>query len=378
MHQAGIENVISSSGTALTEDQIKVIKRFTNNLILLFDGDAAGLRAAERGVKMVLQAGMNLHVLSLPEGADPDSFVRKIGGEAFNEYLSENKQDFLSFKTRVSVEAISGDPFKKAELIKEIVDLIAVIPDAITRSVYFKACSSLLDIEEEVLVSDFNKKLRNNANKSSQERNNKASEYSKKPLSEREYIDGLVELNEFKSGDSQFKEKEILKSLLKFANVVVEDEEISVEMGEFLLDSISDIEFKTPELVQILEVFKQFRGKGKFPEDSDFLENEELSSFKNTVIDIISEKHSVSEHWSKHNIHVPSDEDILMVKVYADIYRLKWHKIRELQKETLEKIKLVNYKEESNEEEYIKLQKQFKELKRLEKVVTGELGNVIS
>lgn len=370
MHQGGIENVISSSGTALTEDQVKIIKRFTKNLTLIFDADEAGQRAAERGIKIGLKAGMNIQVLTLPEGADPDSFMREKGTEKFLTFIKEKKKDFLNFKTISGLEETKGQPFKKAQLIRDIAEIIALIPDPITRSVYFKACSNLLGIEEEVLIADYNKKQRELQQKAQYPRREE-----KRTDKDETYIEDLVNLESFKSSDSAFKEKEILKSLLNYANIIVEDEDCT--LGEFLLDAISDVEFHNTELVSILNIYKKFINSERFPEYKDFLENDELTPFKNTVIDIITEKHSVSDNWAKHNIHVPKDDEILLTKVYTDIYRLKWQKVKELKEKARLELKELN-PTETSDEEYQKLLKQFSKLKSMEKEISQELGNVIS
>lgn len=375
LHQAGVKNVISSSGTALTEDQIKVIKRFTNNLILLFDGDAAGQRAAERGVRIALKAGMNLHVIVLPDNQDPDSFVLEIGGEAFIDYIAKEKQDFLSFKTRQGLDEIQGDPIKKASLIKEIVEIIGIIPDAITRSVYFKACSEILDIDEQVLVSEYNKGVYKERFKQSNTTSPKSRRNLNSEVETSREIEGIIDLEKFKHSDHLHKEREILRSLLNFANVKIEPD--NIVLGNYLLESIADVEFKNPEFSSILGVFKQFMNSGSYPDVNDFLGNEELIDFKSTVIDIISDKYSVSENWSKHNIYVPTDEDKLMDKVYTDIYRLKWQRIKELKQSTLEEIKGLD-PERTPKEDWDKLQRKFFELKKIEKKISEELGNVIS
>lgn len=161
MHQAGIENVVASSGTALTHGQIKLIHRFTNNITVLYDGDAAGIKAALRGIDLLLEEGINIKVVLLPDGEDPDSFARKQNAESLTKYLSENETDFIRFKTQLLLGDAGEDPIKKAALITDIVNSISVIPDNIIRSVYIKDCSRLMDIDEQLLVREVSKKRRN-------------------------------------------------------------------------------------------------------------------------------------------------------------------------------------------------------------------------
>ena len=163
MHQAGIENVVASSGTALTTGQIRLIRRFTNNVTVLYDGDSAGIKAAVRGIDLLLEAGLNIKIVLLPEGEDPegedpDSFARKQSSSEFHTYISENETDFVRFKAGLLIKDAGNDPVKKAHIITEIVDTIALIPEEIIRLVYVKECSKLLDMDERVLVRNIAKK----------------------------------------------------------------------------------------------------------------------------------------------------------------------------------------------------------------------------
>ena len=152
MHQSGIENVVASSGTALTSDQIRLIHRFTNNITVLYDGDGAGIKASIRGIDMLLEEGMNVKVCLLPDGDDPDSFARKHNATDYQAYINDHEVDFIRFKTNLLMEEAGKDPIKRASLISSIVKSISVIPDAIVRSVYIRECSQLLQMEEKVLI----------------------------------------------------------------------------------------------------------------------------------------------------------------------------------------------------------------------------------
>ena len=158
MHQAGIENVVASSGTALTHGQIRLIHRFTEYVTILYDGDAAGIKAALRGIDLLLEEGMKIKVVLLPDGEDPDSFARKQNAESLTKYVQEHEVDFIRFKTQLLLDDAGNDPIKRATLISNIVSSIAVIPDNIIRSVYIKDCSILLNIDERILIQEVNKK----------------------------------------------------------------------------------------------------------------------------------------------------------------------------------------------------------------------------
>src|SRR5512137_196186 len=157
LHEANIENVVASSGTSLTQEQVRLIKRFTPNITILYDGDAAGIKASIRGIDLVLEEGMNVKIVLLPDGEDPDSYSKKVSNEEFRAFIRDNKTDFIRFKTRMLLSEANNDPVQKANLIKDIVKSIAVIPEAITRTVYIKECSVVLEVSEPILYNEVNK-----------------------------------------------------------------------------------------------------------------------------------------------------------------------------------------------------------------------------
>ena len=186
LHQADVDNVVASSGTALTEEQIKLIRRFTENVTVLFDGDAAGIKAALRGIDLVLKGGLNVRTVLLPDAEDPDSFSRKMGSAEFKKYLKDHTQDFISFKIDLYSKEASNDPIKKAEAIRDIVTSISLIPDPIKRSVYIQETSQLLRMTESVLVTELNKIVIGERRKKDQDRSreeaNALLKRSKKPV----------------------------------------------------------------------------------------------------------------------------------------------------------------------------------------------------
>ena len=163
MFQSGVENVVASSGTSLTEDQIRLIHRFTNNITVLYDGDKAGIKASLRGIDMLLAEGMNVKVLLLPDGEDPDSFAQGRGAIAFQQYIDTHQVDFIRFKVNLLMEDASDDPYSRSELIKSITQSISVIQDPIVRSVYITECSQVMKIDERLLINDVNRRQREQA-----------------------------------------------------------------------------------------------------------------------------------------------------------------------------------------------------------------------
>src|SRR5690606_12449960 len=157
MHQAGVENVVASSGTSLTTGQIRLISRYTKNVTILYDGDEAGIKASLRGTDMLLEEGLNVKILLFPDGNDPDSYVQRYGSSAFKKHIAEHQQDFIFYKTHILLRDAGNDPIKRAEVIHEVVASIALIPDAIKASVFIRECSALLEIEERLLIAELNK-----------------------------------------------------------------------------------------------------------------------------------------------------------------------------------------------------------------------------
>ena len=165
----GVENVVASSGTSLTVEQIRLIGRFTKNITILYDGDAAGIKASLRGLDMILEEGLNVKVVLFPDGHDPDSYVRNFGTSGFKKHIDEHKKDFILYKTDLLLKDAGNDPIKKAEVIREIVESVAKIPDSIKASVFIKECSYLLQIDERALLSELNKMRMAKAKKDSQQ-----------------------------------------------------------------------------------------------------------------------------------------------------------------------------------------------------------------
>ncbi|MEN0055974.1 MAG: DNA primase, partial [Mucilaginibacter sp.] len=218
VHQAGIENVVASSGTSLTAEQIRLISRFTQNITILYDGDAAGIKASLRGLDMILEAGLNVKVVSFPDGHDPDSYVRLVGTNAFKKHIEESKKDFILYKATLLLKDAGNDPIKKAEIIREIVESIAKIPDSIKASVFIKECSYLLQIDERSLLSELNKMRQAKAKKDGQQQQ-QSSRFNEPPPDEPNFFDE-PEIKEAKDESAQ--EKEIIRLLLLYGNKMID------------------------------------------------------------------------------------------------------------------------------------------------------------
>ncbi|WP_306415949.1 DNA primase [Fulvivirga ulvae] len=367
MHQSDIENVVSSSGTSLTDDQIRLIRRFTDNITVLFDGDTAGLMAALRGVDMILEAGLNVRVVVFPEGEDPDSYSRKLGTSEFKKYLKENSRDLITFKAGLYAEEAARDPIRKAESIKEIVSSITKIPDPIKRAIYIKETSSVLDIDEGVLLSEMNKLLINQKRKKGKEREQQ--ETSNEML--QELMDGPAESKTLDhSKIVKIQERESIRLLINYGFNEIEEE---YRLYNYLFEQLEDIEFTTPVYKEILDIFKRELAEGRVV-DSHFFINHCSTEIKNEVVNLLTERHEVSPNWNdKFQIFVPHEHDILENVVFTNVLRLKFRVIQKLITDNLSKMK--DAKEEEEQDRYFKIHG---ELKKSEMEIAKVLGIVVS
>ncbi|MCK4465168.1 MAG: DNA primase, partial [Bacteroidales bacterium] len=257
LFQSGIENIVSSSGTALTPEQIRLMKRFTNNVTIVFDEDEAGIKASLRGIDLILEEGLNVKIVVLPSGEDPDSYSKKVSSSELKQFLSDNEQDFIRFKTRLLISETKNDPVQRANLIRDVVKSIAVIPESITRSVYTKECSNLLLVEEQVLYGEINKIRRKKAEQN----------YRKLKHYEEQNLQKIPEKQTLLVTEStEFQEREIIRLLLNYGNLEFrspnakkDKEETIVSVAEFIVNEIinDELELDNPVYRQIFEEFQQ-------------------------------------------------------------------------------------------------------------------------
>jgi len=372
MHQAGIENVVASSGTALTPDQIRLIKRFTPNITIIYDGDAAGIKASLRGIDLVLEEGMNVKVLLLPQGEDPDSFAKKMGAADYLKYIEENEADFIQFKTRLLLKDTENDPIKKARLISDVIHSVSVIPDAITRSVYIKECSKLLGVNEEVLYTE----VRKQKGKQSEEfRKKEFKEKAKKVAAKPEPP------KEVKPTQFLVEELEFLRFLLKHCMAPLyeiegddSDEPEMMSVGEFMIQ-----ELEADDLVSENPLFQKM-----FYEVSSILNQKDIDSWKHftqhpdneisqLATDLLSEKYIESKRWAKAGAFMEREEDILEILIPKIINEYKFRKIKILQAEIEKKINIAS--DEKDYDKVFDLLNTMTNLKKVEKEFTDKLGS---
>ncbi|GAB3820104.1 DNA primase [Pontibacter rugosus] len=330
LHQGGIENVVASSGTSLTEGQIKLIARYTDNITVLYDGDAAGIKASLRGIDLILELGLNVNVVTFPEGEDPDSYIQKVGDTAFKTYIKEQSLDFISFKTSLFAEEAAGNPVKKAEAIKEVVASIGKIPDAIKRSVFFRSCSIIFDIDEQVLISEYNKmqlqdrqQHRSGSPEPAYTQPAAPAPEPEKPASDMDVLKRY--------------EREVIRLMLNYGPKMVDEQQT---VAQYMLEQLEDVEFNIPIYVTLYQKMEQILQQGGLVRAEELV-NDPNEEIRSEVIDLVSSRYDLSHNWETHHIFVPQEEDLLMYGIERAILRLKRVNVQMLLKTEMEKLRLV-------------------------------------
>ena len=360
LFQIEINNVVSSSGTSLTNEQIKLISRYTKNITILFDGDKAGIDASLRGMDLILENDMNVKIVSFPEGEDPDSYSKKVGKDKFLEFIKLNETNLINYKINLLNTKYKDDPVKKSEMIFDIVRSISKIPNSIKRSVFLKEASNLLDINEQALISEMNKLLIGKENKFSTT-NNLIKEEKK-------------EDNKTITSAINFYERECVRMLVNYGTT--DFEVIGLDRKSFIdyfLNEIEDVEFENKNYLEIIEVFKKEFKKDKIIDINYFL-TDEFAALKDDIIDLSANKYEISKQWrDKFNIHVSEETDSLKKTTYTNILRLKFRLIRKMINDNMQNL---NTSDKVNvDEETIKLHNK---LKSAEIDIAKKLGNVTS
>lgn len=335
MYQAGIQNVVSSSGTSLTKDQIKLIRRYTQNITILYDGDAAGIKASFRGIDLILEEGLNVKVVLFPEGEDPDSYSKKASTSELETYIKEHTQDFISFKADILLKDGESDPIKRAELIREIVHSVALIPDQITRTVYLQQIAHQFDISEQIISSELIKLRKNIVSKQVQE-----PEISEIP------VDLEIEPG-FKPDTKQEKELSfttelaLIRILVKYGTRVIQIEQVDEEGNKTMAETSvielihheldkDELTFSHPLYAKIYELFINGLNE-KALYSSSYLKRLEDQEIVRFVSDIESDVHELSAGWlTQYNITTRSEGDRLFEAVMNALYSFKSFKIEEL------------------------------------------------
>jgi DNA primase len=339
------------------------MRRFTENVTVLYDGDAAGIKAALRGVDLVLKGGLNVRIVLLPDDEDPDSFSRKKGSTELKQYLKDHTQDFISFKIGLYSKEAASDPIKKAEAIREIVTSISLIPDPIKRTVYLQETSNLLKIQENVLFTELNKLLLTGRQKRIEEQ---------KREEVREQAPD-IEIAEKTSGvnPEELQEREMVRLLLNYADSELEED---VDLLTFFISEFEDIEFLNESYSYIYNTFLNCKNEGKLIDSTYFLDHTP-DKIKALVAELTLRKYYASPHWgTKYHIHFSDEKEIIQEHAHQNVLRKKYRYIQRLIEENKEKLKDAE-KRISEKEIDVLLEMQMK-LKNADVEIARELGIV--
>jgi DNA primase len=363
LHQADIENVVASSGTALTEDQIRLMRRFTENVTVLYDGDAAGIKAAVRGIDLVLKGGLNVRIVLLPDDEDPDSFSKKMGSTELKKYLKDHTQDFISFKIGLYSKEAANDPIKKAEAIREIITSISLIPDPIKRSVYLQETGNLLKIQESVLLTELNKILIQNRQKKDDERKR---EEVKEAAPDIESTPKSATFN-----PEELQEREMVRLLLNYADTELEED---VDLVTYFISEFEEREFLNESYSYIYNTFLKFKDEGKTIDSIYFLNNAP-EDIKTIVAELTLRKYYASPHWGpKYHIYFSDEKDNLPANAQQNVLRKRYRYIQRLIEENKEKLK--DAERRISEKEIDELLEMQMKLKNADVEIARELGIV--
>lgn len=383
MSQCGVQNVVATSGTALTVQQINLIKRYTRNVTVLYDGDSAGIKATFKAVNLFLEQGLNVRTVLFPDGEDPDSFARSRTADEFKAFLSNNSQNFILYKTNLLVEQAAGDPIKRAELIKDMVYTISLVPDLLERSIYLQQCSNLLQVDEVVLSNALKKQLRHNSY-----------EKAKKEERKEESVEDILPFEHPHSHEKQIvetfdnpdyeQEKSIISILLKYGERLttqeVFDEEGNLVEKDMLVasfivcDIASDgIGFRDATLKEIFDLYKdEVLGNNALPPLSLFVSHPK-EEIRKLSTDILMGEREISPLWCEKNVSVPTldNPDVLDRLVIDTLLRFKLHKINA-------EIKNLNsqLKEEKDEDKILDLLLMNKQYTDLRNRIAKKLNQV--
>ena len=378
MHQAGIENVVASSGTSLTVDQIKSIHRFTKNIVVLYDGDEAGQKASSRAIPLLLEEGMNVKLLQFPDNDDPDSFSRKVTIQEFHDYIETNVTDFLYFKTKKLKEQTKNDPIKLAGVIKDIVENIAIIPDNIIRSIYIKECSNIMEIEESILQLEVNK-IRRKVSPKQKKEDSVLDENSQTEILNQT---NFQETNENTVLKFDSEEKELLRIMLLHGNILVKidaetenevaADDLEITISEFILYELwrDQISFENPIHQVILDEYILELSHDRIPTIQHFSmsQNPIISSF---VINNIINNYELSNKWEKLGVYISEEINDIKKSTENLLFSLKEKKINSFINQKQDLLKLTNPEETEN------IIKEIIQLIDLKKRVNKLLGRIV-
>ena len=379
LHQAGVENVVASSGTALTTGQIRLIKRFTQNITILYDGDAAGIKAALKGIDLVLEQGMNVKVVLLPEGEDPDSFAKSQSHTDLMAYITSQEKDFIHFKSELLLKEAQADPVRRAEATRSIVDSISKVPDTFLRTEYVRTTSIIMKIKEDILNNEVRKRIHKIIEKENKQQFNlppteSAVSHSNQQVEKKDYT-------EFGKDYFQTIEAALLKYLIKYGgkNLEIENDAHEIEIktvAQYIFDElmVDEINFINEIYADIfLIAFEQHRKTGKI--NQDFFIKHSDPHISKMASDIIVSKHELSELYEKQDIVIEKEERKLSELIPNNIIIYKSRSLNKLSKDYEQQLKSLS--EEHDLDKIIEIQKKMLLVKNALRKMSGLINRVI-
>lgn len=415
LHQAGIKNVVASSGTSLTTEQIRLIARFTPNVTILYDGDAAGIKAALRGLDMVLEEGLNLRLLLLPNGEDPDSYVHKVGAEAFKEYVQKQGKDFIDFKASHWLNEAGDDPLKRAEGISDVCASITKIPDPLKRQTLSQRVAQVFHVGEQTVITEINRLLRKQQEQSRKDAERQKERQDRQPTAveatgnpaDRSDIDALLAeagIDPVESGHAvapsvaplpsgprpsvtrtaiSYQEEECIRLLMNYG---ARELEPGITLCHYMLSELSEIDFQSSPFDLILTLFREAYSRGDILTAGDFLNrrtgNEMVeqageAAMQHQAIFLTTPRYEISDGWLKHEIYVPSEEEIgiLADAAFRNILRIKKILAEQRMAVLQQKLRDANAKAPDEADQ---LMTEFMHVKRIDMDISQLLGTVIS
>ena len=380
LFQSGVENVVASSGTALTPDQIRLIRRYAGRITVLYDSDPAGVKAAMRGLDLILEENMDVRLALLPEGEDPDSFVKKVGLTGFQEYIKNNSKDFILFKTNLLLKEAGGDPMRKANLVKDLVETLARIPEAIKRSAFITECAHLMKIDEHILVRETNKAfdefLRQKRQGIPRDVDNSEREIQHQVFNE-EAKQGEANVIGLNTLTDQHQERDIIRILLNYGDKPIPDANLT-PLSKYIIVSLLDIidEFQHDLYKKIINEYQSLLEQGKSP-GPEYFTNHSDPAIQNLAIELLSFPFEYAS-WAEHDIplQIQLHPDINYKKDALDaILRLK---LKILMAHIERNTNLITQlQEEGNEEDMIIQMRVHFDLLQLREQITSQKNNVV-
>jgi DNA primase len=370
MHQAGIENVVASGGTSLTPDQLRLVRKYTNNLTIIYDGDSAGVKAALRGLDLAIEEGLNVQLVLIPDKEDPDSYVKKVGADAFREFVKENKRDFILFQLDISLKDAGNDSTKKAAVVNQIAESISKLnrtEDFTRQQDYIKRCSHLLKIDEQGLTALVQKYSREKIGK--EEKKLQREESSSEQMAAQEQQEAVIDLL-FKD---EMNEQAVLRSLIEFGSKSWDEQKTVAAyiFEEIEKDGLEEL-FDNKNLIHLLQQYKSMISDGLVPSEKNFLYHSD-PSINQMAVSLLTEKHSISPNWEKYyKGEILGRDDIYREEVISSMTYLKLKKIKRLIVENQRDLE-----NNPSEDDMMILLQTHRHLKELEMDLMKNIGTVI-